>query len=129
MFITKKLLTSLKMSPFSFFDSHHVHHDYTPGGPDLYGLGRGTKPRSGNGDGTGQLLISTIPYGCVKLAYATLGAIVGGFTYVLTGANADAAGKIWNKSMNGTYVLTPAHLAGKEPILFFGDQDTTPPSE
>jgi len=69
--------------------------------------------------------VATIPYGCVKIAYATLGAIIGGFTYVLTGANADAAGTIWVKSMDGTYVLTPAHLYGKEPILFFGDEATT----
>lgn len=65
-------------------------------------------------------LITTLPYGAVKLAYAGLGAIFGGFTYVLTAGNEDAAGAVWEKSLLGTYVLTPAHLTGEEPIRFIG---------
>ena len=64
--------------------------------------------------------ISTLPYGAVKLAYAGLGAIIGGFTYVLTAGNEDAAGTVWEKSLLGTYVLTPSHLTGDEPIRFIG---------
>ena len=64
--------------------------------------------------------ITTLPYGAVKLAYAGLGAIIGGFTYVLTVGNEDAAGTVWEKSLLGTYVLTPSHLTGDEPIRFIG---------
>jgi hypothetical protein len=64
--------------------------------------------------------VATIPYGCIKLAYAGMGAIVGGFTYLLTGANTEAASRIWDQTMRGTYVITPSHLAGDEPVRFFG---------
>ncbi len=64
--------------------------------------------------------VATIPYGCIKLAYAGVGAIIGGLTYLLTGANADAAGRVWDQTMRGTYVITPSHLAGDEPVRFFG---------
>ena len=64
--------------------------------------------------------VATIPYGCIKLAYAGMGAIIGGLTYLFTGANADAAGRVWDQTMRGTYVITPSHLAGDEPVRFFG---------
>ena len=64
--------------------------------------------------------VATLPYGAVKLAYAGLGAIVGGFTYVLTAGNQDAAETVWDKSLLGTYVLTPSHLTGEKPIRFIG---------
>ena len=64
--------------------------------------------------------IATLPYGCIKLAYAGMGAIIGGFTYLLTGANEAAAARIWDQTMRGTYVITPSHLAGDEPVRFFG---------
>ena len=64
--------------------------------------------------------VTTLPYGAVKLAYAGLGAIVGGFTYLLTAGNQDAAESVWDKSLLGTYVLTPAHLTGEKPIRFIG---------
>ena len=121
MFITKKLLKSLKMSLFRFMTVTMFTLILLQGAPTSMVWAEDQSPAGGMGMGLASF-ISTIPYGCVKLAYATLGAIIGGFTYVLTGANADAAGQIWNKSMNGTYVLTPAHLSGEEPILFFGDQ-------
>ena len=64
--------------------------------------------------------VTTLPYGALKLAYAGLGAIFGGFTYVLTAGNQDAAQNIWDKSLLGTYVLTPSHLTGEKPIRFIG---------
>ena len=69
--------------------------------------------------------IATLPYGCVKLAYAGMGAIIGGFAYLLTGANADAAGKIWDQTMRGTYVITPSHLSGEQPVRFFGAEPSS----
>lgn len=64
--------------------------------------------------------ITTIPYGAVKVAYATLGGIVGGLTYGLTLGNCEAAHAVWERSMLGTYVLTPSHLTGERKIRFIG---------
>lgn len=63
---------------------------------------------------------ATIPYGATKLVYAGLGAIVGGFTYLLSGGNFESAASVWNPSLRGTYVLTPEHLTGATPIRFIG---------
>lgn len=65
-------------------------------------------------------LLATIPYGATKLLYAGLGAVVGGFSYILTLGNTDTAETIWEKSLLGTYVLSPEHLTGEEAIHFVG---------
>lgn len=62
----------------------------------------------------------TVPYGLVKVVYAALGGIVGGFTYALTGGNEGAAKAVWHTSLRGTYVITPAHLTGDKSVRFFG---------
>ena len=62
----------------------------------------------------------SLPYGAVKFAYATVGAIIGGFTYALTAGNEKAARSVWDTSMRGTYVISPRHLKGEEPVRFFG---------
>ena len=64
--------------------------------------------------------VTTLPYGAVKLAYAGLGAVVGGFSYVLSVGDLDTAETVWEKSLLGKYVLTPSHLTGDEPIKFMG---------
>ncbi|HEV8540175.1 MAG TPA: hypothetical protein VGQ60_03345 [Nitrospiraceae bacterium] len=62
----------------------------------------------------------TLPYGIAKVVYATLGGIIGGFTYVLTAGNEKAANAVWDTSLRGTYVITPDHLKGDKPVRFFG---------
>ena len=62
----------------------------------------------------------TLVYSPVKLAYAILGGVVGGFTYALTGGNLETAQDVWEPSLYGTYVITPDHLKGNEPVRFFG---------
>ena len=64
--------------------------------------------------------LTTCFYSPAKLVYATTGAITGGFAYLLTGANAEVANKIWTPSLGGTYVITPGMLKGKEAIQFIG---------
>lgn len=71
------------------------------------------------GLGAASVLLS-IPYGAVKIAYAILGGITGGFTYALTGGNLKAAQAVWDTSLRGTYIITPDHLRGEKPIRFFG---------
>ena len=69
------------------------------------------------GFGSGLLTLVYLP---VKSAYAILGGIIGGFTYIVTGANLETAQAVWEPSMYGTYVITPDHLKGNEPIRFVG---------
>lgn len=62
----------------------------------------------------------TIPYGAVKVAFAIVGGVTGGLTYAFSGGNLDAAKSVWHTSMYGTYVITPDHLKGDQPIRFLG---------
>ena len=62
----------------------------------------------------------SIPYSAAKLAFATTGGIIGGFTYLFSSGNEKAANSVWDTSMRGTYVITPRHLKGEEPVRFFG---------
>ncbi len=62
----------------------------------------------------------TLVYTPVKLAYAILGGIIGGFTYGLTGGDLETAQSVWEPSVYGTYVITPEHLKGNEPVRFIG---------
>jgi len=64
--------------------------------------------------------ILTFPYGVAKILYAAVGGIVGGFTWALTGGDVETAKLIWEPSFYGTYVITPDHLRGEEPIRFMG---------
>lgn len=63
---------------------------------------------------------TSIVYTPVKLAFATMGGIFGGFTYLFSSGNEKAANSVWDTSMRGTYVITPRHLKGEEPVRFFG---------
>jgi hypothetical protein len=65
----------------------------------------------------------TMPYGLIKVVYASLGGLIGGFTYALTGGNLNAANAVWDTSLRGTYVITPEHLKGAKAVRFLG----TPP--
>jgi len=69
--------------------------------------------------GIGSALL-TVVYFPAKLVYAVLGGIVGGFTYGLTGGDLETAKEVWEPSFYGTYVITPDHLKGNEPVRFFG---------
>jgi hypothetical protein len=74
------------------------------------------------GIGIGAVLIDLV-YMPVKVVYATLGGITGGFAFVLTGGRSDIATSIWRPSLGGTYVITPTMLRGDEPINFSGGGD------
>ena len=62
----------------------------------------------------------TLVYTPVKMAYAILGGIIGGFTYGLTGGDLETAQDVWEPSVYGTYIITPDHLKGNEPVRFVG---------
>ena len=65
-------------------------------------------------------VVLSIPYGAAKITYAALGAVIGGFTYLFSAGDKEAAKAVWTPSLNGTYVLTPDHLKGDKPIQFLG---------
>jgi len=69
-------------------------------------------------------VLANVVYMPTKLVYATLGGITGGFAYLLTGGNYNAAEKVWTPSMGGNYVLNPEHLRGQEQIYFSGPLPT-----
>jgi len=69
----------------------------------------------------------TIPYLACKGAFAIVGGVVGGLTYVFAGFNENAAKSVWTTSMYGTYIITPEHLSGDKPIRFLGVPDAETP--
>ena len=62
----------------------------------------------------------TLVYTPLKMAYAIGGGIVGGFAWALTGGDLETAQDVWEPSVYGTYVITPDHLKGNEPVRFVG---------
>ena len=79
----------------------------------------GSDPVSDAGLGIASALL-TVPYAAAKILYAALGGVIGGFTWVLTGGDTETAQTVWEPSFYGTYVITPDHLRGKEPVRFIG---------
>ena len=71
------------------------------------------------GIGLGAVVVDLL-YMPVKVVYATLGGITGGFAFMLTGGRMDIARAVWTPSMGGTYVVTPSMLRGEDPIYFSG---------
>ena len=75
------------------------------------------------GSGFGMALASvgaTLVYAPVKLCYALGGLLVTGLAYGLSGGDGDVVGPIFNASVRGDYVVSPAMLRGDEPIEFIG---------
>lgn len=79
----------------------------------------------GTGYGVGALFANVL-YVPAKLVYAILGGLIGGGTYLVTAGNTQAADTVWRSAFGGDYVVTPAMLAGQEPINFSGPTDTPP---
>ena len=76
------------------------------------------------GLGAGSVLV-TIFYTPVKLTYATLGLLTGSAAYVITGGSSTVANRIFTPSLRGTYLITPKHLKGAEPVEFFGKEPSS----
>jgi hypothetical protein len=70
-------------------------------------------------------VFANLGYMPVKTTYAVLGALTGSLAYVCTGGSYDTASSIWEMSMGGTYVLTPAMIRGDDPIAFAGESSST----
>ena len=57
------------------------------------------------------------------MTFAAAGGIVGGLAYLFSGFDEATAKRIWTTSADGTYILTPDHLRGDQPIRFLGVGD------
>jgi hypothetical protein len=79
------------------------------------------------GLGVGSALANVV-YVPAKVVYAGLGLLTGGAAYVLTGGSSTVANRILTPSVRGTYVITPRHLTGEEPVEFVGKAPPPPQS-
>lgn len=64
--------------------------------------------------------LSSLFYGPVKVVYALGGVAVGSVAWMFTAGDSEVAEKVFTRSVRGTYVITPAMLAGEEPVEFIG---------
>lgn len=71
-------------------------------------------------------VLCNVFYMPTKLTYAVLGGFTGGLAYLLTFGDMDTAEKIWQPSLGGTYVLTPAMLQDRQPVRFSPMEDERP---
>jgi hypothetical protein len=69
---------------------------------------------------------SNVLYVPAKLVYGTLGGIVGGAGYALTGGDKRVADTIWRSSLGGDYVITPDMITGNQPVHFSGPTSMPP---
>jgi hypothetical protein len=61
----------------------------------------------------------TIPYTAVKGLVALAGGVVSIPVYILSLKNERLTRAVWLPAVSGTFVLTPAHLTGAQPINFW----------
>jgi hypothetical protein len=61
-----------------------------------------------------------ILYVPAKVVFAGVGALTSGLTYLVTVGNTSASSAVWNAAVEGTYVITPRHIEGKDPVHFIG---------
>ncbi len=64
--------------------------------------------------------VSTLVYGPVKVCYATLGLVIGGMAWGLTGGDGEVMKTVITSSVRGDYVVTPDHLRGTRSLEFLG---------
>jgi hypothetical protein len=74
--------------------------------------------QAGMGLGTGLVNVLYIP---AKFTYAVVGSVIGGLAWVLTLGDTDTAMGVWEPTLGGSYVITPAMLRGDEPVEFSGE--------
>lgn len=66
-------------------------------------------------------ILADLFYVPAKIGFAGVGALTSGAAYLITLGDTNVSTNIWNSSVNGDYVLTPAMIDGDEPIHFTGE--------
>jgi len=52
--------------------------------------------------------------------YRGLGAVTMGLAFVVTGADRSVSNRVWNSSVEGTYLVTPRMIEGKDRVRCVG---------
>ena len=65
--------------------------------------------------------LSSLIYGPVKIVYATLGLIIGGTAWGLSGGDHAVLTAVITPAVRGDYVVTPAHLRMERGLEFYGE--------
>lgn len=65
-------------------------------------------------------IAADVLYVPAKVLFAAAGALTSGVTYLVTVGNKEASSAIWSSAVEGTYVITPRHIEGTEPVRFIG---------
>jgi hypothetical protein len=65
-------------------------------------------------------ILANVVYVLGKIVFAALGAVTSGLTYLVTVGNSETTRSVWDATVEGTYVITPRHIEGKEPVRFIG---------
>jgi hypothetical protein len=94
-------------------------------------LATAATPAQANGNETAKNVgagVASLVYTPLKLVFATTGTVVSGLAFLMTGFDGDVARPIFYSSVQGDYVITPAHLDGRRPVEFVGrDPRDEPP--
>jgi|GEM_PF-1506766 len=85
------------------------------GSPALAGNDTAREAGVGVGAAFGSLL-----YAPVKLVYATLGVVIGGVAWGLSGGDKDVKDAVIMPAVRGDYVITPAIIRGEQKVEFVG---------
>jgi hypothetical protein len=64
--------------------------------------------------------LSTLLYGPVKLTYATLGLMIGGAAWGLSGGDPQVLDSVVTAAVRGDYVVTPEHIRMERGLEFYG---------
>jgi hypothetical protein len=64
--------------------------------------------------------LSTLIYGPVKLTYATLGLLIGGAAWGLSGGDQQVLEAVVTPALRGDYVVTPEHIRMERGLEFYG---------
>ena len=64
--------------------------------------------------------LSTLIYGPVKLTYSTLGLLVGGAAWGLSGGDQAVLESVVTPALRGDYVVTPEHIRMERSLEFYG---------
>jgi len=65
-------------------------------------------------------VLANVVYVPAKVVFAGAGATASGIAYVVTLGNSHTTDSIWDATVNGNYVLTPAMVDGDVPVRFVG---------
>lgn len=65
-------------------------------------------------------ILANVFYFPAKVIFAAGGGLVSGLTYVATLGADEPATNIWNAAVDGTYVLSPRMMEGRERVRFVG---------